>query len=67
LAPVDLPVGAELDVDVRKWHASAAALLLAIKSLPPVEPEDTDALEQAIRAGKLPIRPAGAFDEANRP
>lgn len=72
LDPVDFPVGTELDIEARERsggpaRGSPAALLRAMSAAPHLEPGDADALEQAIGEGRLPVRAAGAFDEAGRP
>ena len=68
LDPVDFPVGAELDIEVRARstpaQGSPAALLQAMSTPPHLQPGDVEALERVIEEGKLPIRAAGAFDEA---
>jgi hypothetical protein len=67
--PVDLPIGRSVEVRVQEIPASpggigtAAALLAAVRATPPVTAEDAAALEHAIAAGRLPVRPGGIFDE----
>jgi hypothetical protein len=69
VGPVDLPVGRELEVDVRETNelppalGSAARLLEAIRRPPHVTPEDVAELERAIEEGKLPVRYDGIFGE----
>ena len=55
----------ELDVRANTTPArgSGAALLEAVRSMPPLEPGDADALERSIEAGKLPVRNEGIFDD----
>jgi hypothetical protein len=71
LDPVDLPIGTDFDVELRERRihqpGSAQALLAAIRSGPPLQPGDTEALERAIEEAELPVRSTGAFDEADRP
>jgi len=38
---------------------SAAAILKVLRDLPQLNPEDVDALEQAIEQGRLPVRVEG--------
>ena len=44
-------------------RASIQALLAALKKLPPVSKDDTDALERAIEEGKLPLSKPIEFDQ----
>jgi hypothetical protein len=68
LGPVDLPIGAELDIEVRDRsdpeRGSPAAVLRAMRAPPHLEPGDAEALERAIEEGRLPVRATGAFDRA---
>ena len=44
---------------------SAPAVLRAMREPPHLHGEDVDVLEQAIAAGKLPVRPGGVFDHGD--
>lgn len=70
LDPVDLPIGADLDIAISERADSArgspAALLRAMGTPPHLNPGDAEALERAIGEGKLPVRTAGAFDGPDR-
>ena len=71
LTPVALPTDIELEIEVREpadpGRGSPAALLRAMRAPPHLGPGDAQALERAIDEGKLPVRAAGIFDEADRP
>jgi hypothetical protein len=41
---------------------SAAAILNVMRSLPDIDPQDVDELEQLIKQGRLPVRIQGEFD-----
>jgi hypothetical protein len=73
LDPVDLPVGTEVDIELRPRPGPApgspAALLRVMAAGPRLEPGDIEALEREIAAGRQTPRAAGAFDsdETSRP
>jgi hypothetical protein len=68
--PVDLPVGKSLHLDVREAEELRPGSPAAAKALmlqpPHVSSEDVDALEQAIKAGRMPVRYDGIFDEPRK-
>jgi hypothetical protein len=64
--------GQAVSVSVEALHpelqpGSAAAILKVMRSLPDLDPQDVDKLEEVIRQGRLPVRTEGAFegDEGN--
>jgi hypothetical protein len=62
---VALPEGAEVSFMIDEpGVGSAQALAAAARRAPHLEPGDIEVLERAMEAGKLPVRPAGIFDEA---
>jgi hypothetical protein len=69
VGPVDLPVGKELEVDVRETEGmrpqsgSAARLLEAMHRPPHLTAADVAELERAIEEGKLPVRYDSIFGE----
>lgn len=67
VGPVDLPTGRELEIEVTDLgdppRGSPAAILKTLRSLPPLEAGDGDALERSIEEGKLPVRNEGIFDD----
>ena len=42
---------------------SAPAILKVMRSLPDLNPDDVDELEQLIRQGRLPVRTRGEFEK----
>jgi len=42
---------------------SAPAILKVLRSLPDLNPDDVDELEQLIRQGRLPMRMQGEFEK----
>jgi hypothetical protein len=42
---------------------SAAAILKTMRSLPDLNPDDVDELEELIRQGRLPVRTQGEFEK----
>jgi hypothetical protein len=42
---------------------SPVAIVKVMRDLPRLDPEDVDALEQAIERGKLPVRTQGVFGD----
>ena len=42
---------------------SAPAILKVMRSLPDLNPDDVDELEQLIRQGRLPVRTQGEFEK----
>ncbi len=42
---------------------SPLAIVKVMRDLPSLDPEDVDALEQAIERGKLPVRTQGVFGD----
>ena len=72
LDPLDLPVGTEVDIELRARPnpapGSPAALLRALSGGPRLEPGDIEALEREIATGRQVPQVGGAFDgEAARP
>lgn len=68
--PVDLSPDQVVELDVREprvpRRGSPAAVLKALRDMPPLEPGDAEALERAIEEGKLPVRDAGIFGGSRR-
>jgi hypothetical protein len=64
---VDLPIGQEVELQVAPSSShppgSPAAVLEALRSLPPVPREDVEELERLIEESKLPVNDRGIFDE----
>ena len=60
LAPADGPPRTEAAP-----VGSPQAVLNALASLPPLQPGDIDALEQAIEEARTPVRYEGVFDDEN--
>jgi hypothetical protein len=50
-----------LDTDLQL--GSAPAILKVMRSLPDLNPDDVDELEQLIRQGRLPVRMQGEFEK----
>ena len=67
LGPVELPNDQVVELEVREQtvppKGSPAAILQALRDMPPLEPGDIEALERSIEEGKLPVRNAGMFDD----
>ncbi len=67
--PLPFADGQEVSISVepigqdRPPRGSPAAVLAALNSLPPIDPEIIDEFERAIEEGKHPVRPGGIFDE----
>jgi hypothetical protein len=66
--PLPYSEGQAVSVSVEALHperqpGSAAAILKAMRSLPGLNPDDVDELEQQIRQGRLPAREEGEFGE----
>jgi hypothetical protein len=60
--------GQAVSVSVEALHpdiqlGSVPAILKVIRSLPDLNPDDVDELEQLIRHGQLPIRMQGEFEK----
>ena len=60
--------GQAVSVSVEALHAdlqlgSAPAILKVMRSLPDLNPDDVDELEQLIRQGRLPVRMQGEFEK----
>ena len=61
------PDGQRLSVSVEASgrntsNGSTARILEILRSPPHLDPSDVDELEQAIHAGRLPVKSSGAFD-----
>jgi len=65
--PVQLPTDRLVELEVRDAEelprGSAQMLRQAMRQAPHVPPEDVEALEQAIAAGRAAERPGGVFDD----
>ena len=60
--------GQAVSVSVEALHpdlqpGSAPAILKVLRSLPDLNPDDVDELEQLIRQGRLPVRIQGEFEK----
>jgi hypothetical protein len=76
-APLQLPEGTEVDVEVHvrpkpalaasRAKGSGQALLCLWDTPTQCTPEDVDFLLQAIDQGKRPVRFVGIFDQENQP
>ena len=60
--------GQAVSVSVEALHpdlqpGSAPAILKVMRSLPDLNPDDVDELEQLIRQGRLPVRMQGEFEK----
>jgi hypothetical protein len=60
--------GQAVSVSVEALHpelqpGSGAAILKVMRSLPDLNPDDVDELEQLIRQGRLPVRIQGEFEK----
>ena len=60
--------GQAVSVSVEVLHpdlrpGSASAILRVMRSLPDLNPDDVDELEQLIRRGRLPVRTQGEFEK----
>ena len=60
--------GQAVSVSVEALHpdfqpGSVPAILKVMRSLPDLNPDDVDELEQLIRQGRLPVRMQGEFDK----
>ena len=60
--------GQAVSVSVEALHAdlqpgSAPVILKVMRSLPDLNPDDVDELEQLIRQGRLPVRMQGQFEK----
>jgi len=60
--------GQAVSVSVEALHpdlqpGSAPAILRVMRSLPDLNPDDVDELEQLIRKGRLPMRMQGEFEK----
>jgi hypothetical protein len=60
--------GQAVSVSVEALHpdlqpGSAPAILRVMRSLPDLNPDDVDVLEQLIRQGRLPVRIQGEFEK----
>lgn len=65
--PLPYSEGQAVSVSVEALHpevqpGSAIAILNVMRSLPDLDPQDVDELEQVIRQGRLPVRLQGEFD-----
>jgi hypothetical protein len=65
--PVELPLDRVLEMDVREVVdppvGSGAAILAALRSLPPLEPGDIEAFERELEAAERQAKYEGIFDE----
>ncbi len=63
---IPYPEGQQVTVTVEPLGpapvGSGRAIVEALRQLPPLEPGDIEALEQAIEEGKLPLSPPVSFD-----
>ncbi len=74
LVPLDLPDGTEILMRIelpapagdRPPIGTGAAILAALRRTPKLQSGDIEALNEAIEAGKLPVRAEGIFDELDR-
>ncbi|MGB7947423.1 MAG: hypothetical protein WCH75_07065 [Candidatus Binatia bacterium] len=60
--------GQAISVSVEALHpdlqpGSAPAIIKVMRSLPDLNPDDVDELEQLIRQGRLPVRMQGEFEK----
>ena len=64
LEDISVPEGTEVSVLIDEPEIGTAQALVAAARQPPhLQPGDIEALEEAIEAGKLPVRDEGIFDE----
>ncbi len=65
--PVEMAKDQLVELEVRAAgtlrKGSPAAVLLAMRSAPHLQPGDGEALERSIEQGKLPVRHEGIFDD----
>ncbi len=64
--PDGQPLSVSVEASVQRVNGSAANILKALRSPPHLDPSDVDELEQAIHAGRLPVKFNGAFDNGNQ-